>query len=75
MKLSAKARTIIKNLRSLCKAEGIKLEIRKNNKVQADGDLCGGYFDANNRSLVVASNNDEVFFLSLLFHEFGHFLQ
>lgn len=57
-----------------CKKHGVKCELRPRKYLVLDGNVkCGGYFDGENKKLVVAMNNLEAF--PILVHEYCHLTQ
>ena len=61
-------------IKSECKAAGIKVDLRKRKYLVLSGNIrCSGYFDSEERKLVVAMNRKD--WLAILVHEFGHFTQ
>ena len=64
----------IQYVKSECKENGIKVELRKRKYLVLSGNIkCSGYFDSEEMKLVVAA--DRVDWLPILVHEFGHFTQ
>lgn len=58
-----------------CKKHKVKLELRKVRYLKLDKTIkCGGYFDSEERRLVVATKNEDTW-LPLLVHEFAHLTQ
>ena len=61
-------------VKSECKANGIKIDLRKRKYLVLSGNIkCSGYFDSENKVLVVATKRED--WLPILVHEFGHFTQ
>jgi len=61
-------------VKSECKANGIKVDLRKRAYLVLSGNIkCSGYFDSEERKLVVATKRED--WLPILVHEFGHFTQ
>jgi hypothetical protein len=67
-------KAFIKHVKSECKNTGIKVELRNVRYLRlGQGMKCSGYFDDQNRKLVVAMLNPVS--VEVLVHEFGHFTQ
>lgn len=67
-------KAFIKHIKSECKQAGIKVELRNVSYLRlGQGMKCSGYFDEENRKLVVAMLNP--LSVEVLVHEFGHFTQ
>ncbi len=67
-------KAFIKHVRSECRRTGIKVELRQVKYLRlGQGMKCSGYFDEENRKLVVAMLNPVS--VEVLVHEFGHFTQ
>ena len=65
----------IDHVKAECKKHKIKLQLRPVKFLLLTGNIkCGGYFDSEERRLVVATNNEDAW-LSLLVHEYGHLTQ
>ena len=61
-------------VKATCKFYKVKLDLRKRKYLVLSGNIkCSGYFDGENRELVVATNR--VDWLPILVHEFGHLTQ
>ena len=61
-------------VKSECKANDIKIDLRKRKYLVLSGNIkCSGYFDSENKVLVVATKRED--WLPILVHEFGHFTQ
>jgi hypothetical protein len=64
----------VKYVKSECRANGIKVELRKRKYLVLSGNIkCSGYFDSECMKLVVAIDRQD--WLPILVHEFGHFTQ
>lgn len=69
-----KIKAFIKYIRKECRLAGIRVELRQVKYLMlGQGMKCSGYFDEENRRLVVAMLNDNS--VEVLVHEFGHFTQ
>lgn len=69
-----KWKAFIKHVKTECKRAGIKVELRNVQYLRlGQGMKCSGYFDEENRKLVVAMLNPVAD--GVLVHEFGHFTQ
>ena len=67
-------KAFIKHVKSECKRTGIRVELRNVKYLMlGQGMKCSGYFDEENRKLVVAMLNPVS--VEVLVHEFGHFTQ
>jgi hypothetical protein len=67
-------KAFIKHVRSECRRTGIKVELRQVKYLRlGQGMKCSGYFDEENKKLVVAMLNPVS--VEVLVHEFGHFTQ
>ncbi len=67
-------KAFIKHVKSECRRTGIKVELRQVKYLRlGQGMKCSGYFDEENRKLVVAMLNPVS--VEVLVHEFGHFTQ
>lgn len=61
-------------VKATCKLYGVKLDLRKRQYLVLSGNIkCSGYFDGENRQLVVATLRED--WLPILVHEFGHLTQ
>jgi hypothetical protein len=70
----ANVKQFVDFVRSECKANGVKLMLRKRTYVVVSRNLkCSGYFDGINKELVVAINQRG--WLGVLVHEFAHMTQ
>jgi hypothetical protein len=64
----------IQYVKSECKANGINVDLRKRKYLVLSGNIkCSGYFDSEEKRLVVAANRAD--WLPILVHEFAHFTQ
>jgi hypothetical protein len=68
------AQEFLNRVKADCKKHKFKLSLRKTKYVMAGkGIKCGGYFDSENRMLVVATNRPD--WLELFVHEYAHMTQ
>lgn len=63
----------IQHIKSECKARGVKVDLRPGAYVKIGAIKCSGYFDEQDKKLVVALNQSAA--LEILVHEFAHFTQ
>lgn len=72
--MNKNVRDFVKYVKSECKANGIKVEIRKRRYLVLSGNIkCSGFFDSEEKRIVVATERED--WLSILVHEFAHFTQ
>lgn len=72
--ITDKKTEIINYIKSECKLKGVKVILRNTNYVLISGNIkCAGYFDSENKCIVVAMNH-KISFETLL-HEYCHFTQ
>lgn len=70
----ATTQQFIKYVKEECKTHGVKLRLKKRKYLVLSGNVrVSGYFDDENKELVVAINNPE--WLGVLVHEFAHLTQ
>ena len=72
-KLTKNDKAFIEFVRQECKRVGIKMDLRPTGYLRIGNIRCSGYFDADNRKLVCATNRPD--FLSILVHEYCHLTQ
>ena len=63
----------LEKVKADCKKYAISLELRRGKSVNLGGFRCGGYFDEEERKLVVAKGHKN--FKELLVHEYSHMTQ
>jgi len=72
--MNKNAQQFVNHVKSECKTNGIKVELRKRKYLVISGNIkCSGYFDSEEKRLVVATERED--WLPILVHEFGHFTQ
>jgi hypothetical protein len=72
--MNKNAKDFIKFVKSECKSNGIKCDLRNTKYVKLSGNIkCSGYFDEEGPALVCSMNRPDS--LEILAHEFGHFTQ
>lgn len=72
--MTKKEKEFIEFVRSECKKYGIKFELRPTKYLVLSGNIrCGGYFDDENKKLVVSGNHQD--WLGILVHEYAHLTQ
>ncbi len=74
MALTKNVTDFIEHVKGHCRRVGIKYEIRPVRYLVLSGNIrCGGYFDDDNKKLVVAGNHKD--WLGILVHEYAHLTQ
>jgi len=69
-----KQKEFVKFVKSECKKYGIKCDLRRGAYVKLSGNIkCSGFFDSDNKRLVVGMKNELAF--DILVHEFCHLTQ
>jgi hypothetical protein len=72
--MRAKEKRFINWVKKQCKENGIKCDLRKVKYLKLSGNIkCSGYFDEDERKLVVAMNRPD--WLGILVHEYCHLTQ
>jgi hypothetical protein len=72
--MRAKEKRFLKWVKAKCKENGIKCDLRNVTYLRLSGNIkCSGYFDENERKLVVAMNKPG--WLGILVHEYCHMTQ
>lgn len=75
MELLSQELSFLNHVKRECKLHGIKFDLRKRSSyLRLSGNIkCSGYFDAQNKQLVVAAKRND--WVEILVHEYGHLTQ
>lgn len=73
IKLSKNDQAFVEFVKAECKRVGVKCNLKNTTHVKSDGVQCSGYFDEDDRKLVVAMDNQDS--LGVLVHEYCHLTQ
>ena len=74
MALTENVKSFIEHVKGHCRRTGIKCDIRPVKFLVLSGNIrCGGYFDDENKKLVVAGGHKD--WLGILVHEYAHLTQ